>query len=303
MSKELPISVLIPSYNRANQLEITLPLYLSLPVAEVILIDDHSDDHTEEKYSKFDHPKFKYIRNKRNLNLPGARNVGVKAARFEFILMGEDDVYIEAPYVIKLYEKLKELNADIIAGRLINLHENERREDALIRMNNVGIQPLSEFLDKRRLSCNYNFAFNQVIKTPFVHACSLFKREWVDRFPYNQVYNGNAHREESHFYFNCWRHGAKIFFYSDAVAYHMYHNYGGGCGNLRLKSIIYGVMNNSKFIEEFWTEIKYLCSIQDRKPLYKIKLNAYYSRMVFLSWVKNKFPNLFLNIRRLFKQN
>lgn len=42
------ISVVVPSYNRAHLLELTLPSYIQSGVGELIVVDDCSSDNTAE---------------------------------------------------------------------------------------------------------------------------------------------------------------------------------------------------------------------------------------------------------------
>ena len=260
----LPITVIIPSYNRREQLKLTLASYLALPVREILLIDDGSEDGTEEEFSKLSHEKFTYYKNVENLGLPGARNKGVELANTEYVLMGEDDLYMDEAYVRVLFDRLQELGGDFIAGRLINMNRGESLEEAIRRSQIANLGP---FKYPNTLAFDYSCSLNNVLETPYVHACSLYKKSWAVRYPYSRRYEGNALREESHFYLNAYRNKAKIFFDSSVSAYHMYHDYGGGCRIPQWKYFYYACVNTHKFLDEYWDDVRVIFEIKKSRAL------------------------------------
>ncbi|MDP9201676.1 MAG: glycosyltransferase [Gemmatimonadota bacterium] len=102
------VSVVIPTYNRADLLRLTLQSVLGQTVAplEVIVVDDGSTDHTAQVCAEFG-DFVQYLRQK-NQRLPAARNAGIRAARGEWIaLCDSDDLW--QPH--KLEMQLAALNA------------------------------------------------------------------------------------------------------------------------------------------------------------------------------------------------
>lgn len=88
------VSVVIPTYNRAGKLlrAISSVLYQTFTDSEVIVVDDGSDDGTEEFLKPvMDH--IKYIRHPDNMGVSAARNRGIKASRYPFIAFLDSDDY------------------------------------------------------------------------------------------------------------------------------------------------------------------------------------------------------------------
>ncbi|EDM25184.1 Glycosyl transferase [Lentisphaera araneosa HTCC2155] len=296
MKKNLPISIVIPSYNRAPQLRITLPLYLSLPVEKIILVDDCSTDGTELEYAELDHPKFLYYRNPENLKQPGARNKGVELSTSKYLIMGEDDVYMAADYVESLYKKMIELRADFIAGRMINMNRDETYESAQGR---AMLMSNKEFKSRNSLGFDYSCQFDEAIPTPYLHACSIFRRDWAVQYPYCGRYRGNGLREESHFYLNAYRHGAKMYYESSVAAYHMFHDYEGGCRGTHLSYAYSGVVNTHKFLNVFWDEIQDIFEIKQNRLVFELIFTLNLFKSTFKHWISMTFPNLHKLLKKL----
>ena len=91
------VSVIIPTYNRANLLKETLESVFAQTYTdyEVIVIDDGSTDDTEEFVSALllDHPQLRYIK-QANAGVSAARNHGIFEARGEWIaFLDSDDLW------------------------------------------------------------------------------------------------------------------------------------------------------------------------------------------------------------------
>ncbi len=87
------VSVVIPSYNRANVLPRALNSVLSQTYQdfEIVIIDDCSKDNTQEVLEKFNDPRIRYIRHEINQGGNAARNTGIKAANGEVIAFLDSD--------------------------------------------------------------------------------------------------------------------------------------------------------------------------------------------------------------------
>lgn len=85
------VSVVVPTYNRAELLRQTLQSILAqtVPALEVIVVDDGSTDHTGQACAGFG-DSIRYVRQS-NQGLPMARNAGIEAARGEWIAFCDSD--------------------------------------------------------------------------------------------------------------------------------------------------------------------------------------------------------------------
>jgi glycosyltransferase involved in cell wall biosynthesis len=98
MRKNPTVSVIIPTYNRANLIEKAIRNVLNQTYQdfEIIVIDDGSTDNTREIIRSFNDKRVKYIKKyKKNKGISVARNVGIKMARGKyFALLDSDDEWL-----------------------------------------------------------------------------------------------------------------------------------------------------------------------------------------------------------------
>ncbi|ASA78486.1 glycosyltransferase [Thermococcus sp. 5-4] len=87
------VSVIIPTYNRANLLKRAIESVISQRFEdfELIVVDDASPDNTPEIVESINDTRIRYIRLKENSGGPVARNTGIKKARGKFIALLDDD--------------------------------------------------------------------------------------------------------------------------------------------------------------------------------------------------------------------
>jgi glycosyltransferase involved in cell wall biosynthesis len=87
------VSVIIPTYNRANLIgrAIQSALDQTYRNIEIIIVDDASNDNTEEIVTKFHNINVVYIRHNCNKGGGAARNTGIKASNGQFIAFLDDD--------------------------------------------------------------------------------------------------------------------------------------------------------------------------------------------------------------------
>jgi glycosyltransferase involved in cell wall biosynthesis len=228
------IDVIIPTRNRKNVLLKVLPSYLSQKfLNKIIIVDDAGEDNLKEEIEKLKDPRIVYTRVDKRVYLPAARNIGVKNSAAPYIFMGEDDVILDENHLEILLNKMKEFNADLIAGRRIYLFENQTFKEA------------KEFADKDKSPIFINFPFegyferylDKAIEVKFLHSNSLIKREVFDKVLYDEWYKGNSFREELDFYLRCLDAGFKMVLIPDTVCYHLKssENKKGGARMQRLK--------------------------------------------------------------------
>ena len=111
------ISFIIPSYNSANTIKRAIESILNQTLKtefEVIVVDDGSNDNTEEVVRKYENDeRIKYFK-KENSGVADTRNYGVKVATGEYIIFVDSDDYISEnllkdiePYLLQNIELIK----------------------------------------------------------------------------------------------------------------------------------------------------------------------------------------------------
>lgn len=93
MQNNPAISVIIPNYNRADKLRLAIESVLSqsYPVAEILVCDDNSNDHSEQVVSSFPADKVKWIPCGANGRPAIPRNVGIRKAASELLAFLDND--------------------------------------------------------------------------------------------------------------------------------------------------------------------------------------------------------------------
>lgn len=107
------VSVVVPTYNRADGLAVTIESVLAqtLTEFELIIVDDSSTDDTETVVSQYDDDRITYIRHEHNRGGSAARNTGIDTARGKYVaLLDSDDVW--APEKLERQIALLESRSD-----------------------------------------------------------------------------------------------------------------------------------------------------------------------------------------------
>ncbi|MFX1500545.1 MAG: glycosyltransferase family 2 protein [Promethearchaeota archaeon] len=164
------ISVIIPTYNRANLIEFAIKSVLnqSYKNIELIIVDDGSTDSTKKIIDSFKDHRIKYIKQKHS-GLPAvARNTGLKNARGEFIaFLDSDDIWFpqKLEKQIKLFYKQK--SAILIATNAIIINS---------KFQKVG---------KRNLKSDKFLSYKDLLENNIViNSTVLFKKNVINKIGY-----------------------------------------------------------------------------------------------------------------------
>jgi len=133
------ISVVIPSHNRKDELDVALSSVFSqtLAAAEVIVVDDGSTDNTQD-YLRTAYPMVTIIRNEAARGGAVARNQGAYAATQKFVaFLDSDDRWLPDHLKNKLSFLTKE-NADGVYCSFYNQTGNE--EPVAVEFNPAGLK-------------------------------------------------------------------------------------------------------------------------------------------------------------------
>lgn len=153
------VSVIIPTYNRANSLgrAIESVLNQTYQFLECIIVDDGSTDNTGEMVRRISDERVIYVRLDQNAGACHARNIGILKARGDYIAFQDsDDIWYED----KLEKELaciEEKNADVVFCQMYS----KRYEKA------KGIKFPGSFFTQRKVTIRRiltrNFASTQTL--------------------------------------------------------------------------------------------------------------------------------------------
>lgn len=242
-----PISIIIPTYNRAYVLNTTIPKYSEADVEEIIVVDDGSTDETKnvvEKYCLFD-KRIKYFSNKDNRGSPFSRNRGVDLASSDWIFFGEDDAYPAPGAISELYECLISSNLQIGGPRLVYLGNGESEMEAIKK----GSHETPVDFDKERFYFNTSWTG----KVDVLHALMMVNKSVFKYIKYDEKYRGNAYREETDFCLEARKREYEIEFFPSSVMFHLPRLKTGGQWNgKRFKYEIDILVNNFYFYKKHY---------------------------------------------------
>ncbi|MEH1008499.1 glycosyltransferase family 2 protein [Winogradskyella sp. ECml5-4] len=228
MNIDYLVSIVIPTFNRANLISETLDSVLAQDYTnwECIVVDDGSVDHTEAlltSYCKKD-SRFKYIKRPKDRPQGGnaARNFGFEHSKGEFVQWFDDDDIMEENYLserLAVFTKEKKIvicsgystdeNLNIINEIILKTDVNLYKEYALwkfeiytpsILFRRVFLEnkPFNETIirgQETELFTRFFFLLNPkdyiVINTPLFYYRSHTKSKTETSQKYNKVYKEN----------------------------------------------------------------------------------------------------------------
>lgn len=125
------ISIIIPVYNAGAYLKPCLDTLLnqSFKKIEIILVIDCPTDGSNvvcKEYAEKDN-RIVLIENAHNQHIGRSRNIGIQAAKGEYIGFSDHDDYRECFMYEKLYNKAKATNADIVLSDYISAGDRNNR--------------------------------------------------------------------------------------------------------------------------------------------------------------------------------
>lgn len=270
MITEEKVSVIIPTYNRAGSLRITLPSYLQNEdiVGEVIIIIDGSMDNSYEVVQEFlitSKIPIKVIKNEKKLGAQICRKIGVNNSSYPYVLFGEDDVYLTRDYVPTLYREINEYNADIIGGKIVNLEMEEKEENKVLKIIDeflknhkkdsiINVTDKDDLFDPILLKGFFHLNVAKPLEVPFLHAISLIRKSVFEYAQFDDFYKGNGFREETDFYLSAKKRNAKIFYTSDAFCLHLRFEYSylGGQRISKLERGVFAMINTNYMLKKHW---------------------------------------------------
>lgn len=116
MEKINLISVVIPTFNRASTIKGAIDSVLNQTYQniEIIIVDDGSDDDTEEIINALNNHKIVYYKLDKNMGANLARNYGISNAKGDVIAFQDSDDVWHREKLEKQVNTMNEVNADVV---------------------------------------------------------------------------------------------------------------------------------------------------------------------------------------------
>ena len=136
------VSVIIPAYNSAGYIgqAVESALAQTLTDLEVIVVDDHSSDHTVHVVKQIRDDRLKMYVNEQNVGPSSTRNLGFQAARGKWIAVLDSDDWWEPERLSQLVQAAERNKADVIFDDMYYINETEQTPYAtFLAMHDPGI--------------------------------------------------------------------------------------------------------------------------------------------------------------------
>lgn len=254
------ITVIIPTFNRALALKTVWPSYANDScVKQIVIVNDGSSDNTRKLCKELTATSsipVTYVEHPYKKGVPSARMSAIPYVDTEWLLFGEDDVYLGQGYASILLRQAIELKADVIAGRLITVRVPNEFDEGLLKDPCIMINK-SPF-DLSLCDADFESRPTRVVQAPYVHAVALMRCDLFDKIAYDPWFRGNAYREETDFYLSANELGCRVFFSPDTACFHLrgpLSAFGGQRIN-RLVVEYYNVINSYYMVHKHWKHLK-----------------------------------------------
>jgi len=115
---DILVSVIVPVYNTGRYLQECIGSILeqTVPVYEIILVDDNSNDNSAsicDRYAE-SYSNICVIHKEKNEGLSAARNTGMRVAKGEYLLFCDSDDKLKLEMVEKICKPIEEIKLDIV---------------------------------------------------------------------------------------------------------------------------------------------------------------------------------------------
>lgn len=219
------IAIVIPTFNRIRALEAVWPSYMTHPdVGRIVVIDDGSTDGTSERVRELMRSspvQVDLIRHDVQRGQPTSRMAGIAAVATEWVLFGEDDVWLSADYCGTLLREARELGASVIAGRIVTALVPGAFSEICLADPPSPVREVEEVFDLDAMDARFSERLRGPVPAPYLHSIALIKRDLFDKVRFDAWYAGNSWREETDFYLAASAAGAKIYFTPSTVCFHL----------------------------------------------------------------------------------
>lgn len=142
------ISVIMPTYNRGYIISLAIDSILNQTYRnlELIIVDDFSDDNTNQIISQYSDERIKYIRLDKKMGANYARNIGLRNSKGKFITFQDSDDY-SLPQRLEIeYETLKKEKVDLVFSSFYKIQSGN--EEKIIKGENKNTK-LKKFPPKK----------------------------------------------------------------------------------------------------------------------------------------------------------
>jgi GT2 family glycosyltransferase len=214
------ISIVIPNYNGASLLPQILPAAIKALsntnlLAEIIVADDASTDESinilQDTFANV-----KIVTSLKNRGFSATANMGIAAAKFNWVLLLNSDVKLESSYFEPLLKYTTQSNVFGVMGRIINWENDEQQDGAKYAKWQGG---------KIKVANNYIAKNSSLLKSGVASfylsgANAFINKNIFDKIGgFNQIFSP-FYVEDTELGLRAWRYGYACLYEHEAVCRH-----------------------------------------------------------------------------------
>ncbi|WP_446752875.1 glycosyltransferase family 2 protein [Vulcanisaeta sp. JCM 16161] len=256
------LCVLIPSYNRANIIGLTLPTWLrSRWVSRAIIVAESMREEEVGKYeevlsklNKAYNGKITYVLGRGRSGSVNARNKLLKLAtecNCRYAVMADDDYVLPSPeYPARMARWLRIKDVGAVGGRVVMVNKRMVDPDFFLNAPIPIADALTKILGYILLDVRNGPRYAEYL-TPFY----MIKQDLIGKVQYSGEYLGTAFREESDVHEQIKRLGYRLIIDPQVYVYHLGLEYGGNRAEMPMRDRMYWkARNHTRFIRKWFRQ-------------------------------------------------
>ena len=208
-------SVVIPTYNHEAFLEKAVKSVLNQTFSdyEIIIIDNYSDDNTENLIKNLNNKNIKFIKNRNHGILAKSRNIGIEQSKSEWIaFLDSDDIWWQDRLKVLFDFIKKHNNYDVICTNELWINKMNNKKNNKTRASKYGPYK-NNFYEILLKYGNCMSTSASVVKKKYLIDNKIFFSEEKDFTPY----------EDYDFWMRIAKNNGKFKFLNEVLGEHLFH--------------------------------------------------------------------------------
>jgi len=253
MGADSRISLVMPTFNRLAALRNNFDSVRAVEgIEEIIVVVDGSTDGSAEWLEGLGDHRIIVIRQPQR-GSPAARNVGIDAARGDWILMTEDDCFLPSEFAVTLLDVARARQADIVSAPWLPVYGGGDVDAAYEHARHSARADI-------RLDTSPKVFPPEDLVTPFLNGNVLVRRTVFEVVRYDESLPGNAWREETSLFLSAVEHGFRCVLTPRTASFQLGQWEGGQRGPM-LAYELSAIRNNWRFLRAHEATLKRLGEI------------------------------------------